>query len=224
MPGPAPKTQKWTARENLHQPQGLHIIVGGNVEVSDADKAPVLTEGTGTKPKVLTLDLAIEASGDPAIQVPVWKSAQLLREVTEDEYHSVEIRWDGKPIAKLPVIDDRERAALMDKQTKAQNALAAKATKVKQTPTLDAAKKTVAGAAATVKKAVKNAIKTVMDTVTGTTKKTAKKTAKKAAKKTVVKKATKPAKKSAPKKVARRPAKKLPPVKKKKVGRKGKKR
>jgi hypothetical protein len=218
MAAAAPKTEKWTARENLHKPQGLHIIVAGNVEVSDADKAPVLTEGTGAAPKVLALDLAIESCPDPAIQSPVWKAVSLHREVEADEYQGVEVRWDGKPIAKIPVIDDRERAALMDKQTKVQNAIAAKTINVK--PAKAGAAETLAATAATVTKAVKKAVKTVLKTVTGSTKKTAKK----AAKKTAAKKATKPAKKSAAKKSVRKPVKKLTSAKKKKMERKGKRR
>ena len=45
MAGPAPNTKLWTARENRHKESGLYLLVGGQVEVSDADKQPVLTEG-----------------------------------------------------------------------------------------------------------------------------------------------------------------------------------
>ena len=34
----------------------------------------------------MALDLAIEACGDPAIQVPVWKAAWLHKEVKANEY------------------------------------------------------------------------------------------------------------------------------------------
>jgi hypothetical protein len=210
MAGPAPKTEKWTARENLHKPQGLHIIVAGNVEVSDADKTPVLTEGSSAEPQVMALDLAVEACGDPAIQVPVWKAAWLHKEVKANEYERVEIRWDGKPIMKIPVIDDRQRAALMDKQTKVQNAVAAKTISVK--PAKAAAKKAVAKKAAKVKKVAKKVVKKVAKKATKT------------AKQTAVKKAKKPAKKSALKKFVGKLVKKLTPAKAKKVERKGKRR
>ena len=79
MAGPAPKTEKWTARENLHdykeKADHLHLLVGGTVEVSDADKQPVLKQASGGGPKALTLDLSIEPCSDPAVSGAVWKAA-----------------------------------------------------------------------------------------------------------------------------------------------------
>ena len=49
MAGPAPKTEKWTARENKHKPEGLHLLVNGNVEMGD-EKAPVLDRRRGQGP------------------------------------------------------------------------------------------------------------------------------------------------------------------------------
>ena len=57
MAGPAPKTETWTAHENLHdykeKADHLHLLVGGTVEVSDADKQPVLKQASGGGPKAL---------------------------------------------------------------------------------------------------------------------------------------------------------------------------
>jgi len=216
MAGPAPNTKLWTARENAHKPSGLHLLVDGQVEVSDANKTPVLTEtkGDGT---VLALDLTITECTDPAIQVPVWKAASFHKVVDANQFASVAIRWAGKTIATTPVIDDKERAALMDKQAKAQNAIAPKpkispkkTSPEKTAPKKAAATKSAAKQPVVAKPGAKKAAKKV-------TKKATKKAAKKVAKKTV----KKVAKKSALKKLVRKLVKKLTPKKK---DRKGKRR
>ena len=132
MAGPAPKTEKWTARENLHdykeKADHLHLLVGGTVEVSDADKQPVLKQASGGGPKALTLDLSIEPCSDPAVSCAVWKAANFDTIVEADQYDSVDVRWDGKVIASTPVINDIEHGELLDKQSEAQDEVAAKET------------------------------------------------------------------------------------------------
>jgi hypothetical protein len=189
MAGPAPKNRDWRAHENAHKPKGLHLIVTGLVEVS-ADKAPVLKKGSGGAAKVLALDLSITDCKDPAIKVPVWKQAYSHDEVSAGQYERVSVRWDGKEIANVEVIDDRERSDMLEKTTKAANAKHAKAP-AKKPP----AKPKPA------KKAPKKASKP---------KKGPKKPAKKA---------KKPAKKSALKKMVRKLVKKFTPKKAKKKGR-----
>jgi hypothetical protein len=221
MAGPAPNTKLWTALENEHQPSGLHLLVGGQVEVSDADKAPVLREGEAKDPYLLALELDIVDCADPAIDAAVWKAAHFHKEVTADQFRRVEVRWDGAAIADFPVVDDSERSKLMDKQAQVQNravGAVSKARKAKESPSTTKEKikkivKKVAGkqapeAAAPKKAALKKAAP----------KKTAKKAAKKAApKKAVPKKAaSKKAapKKAAPKKAAKKSARKGSPLKK----------
>jgi hypothetical protein len=181
MAGPAPKTKNWTARENKHKPKGLHIIVCGLVQVSATNKKPVLTKAPGIG-DLLALDLKIDDTGQQGAQIVVWMQADFHTEVRANQYNRVVVRWDGKPIATFPVIDDREHSALMTKQCAVQNAVAAKKTGAPKKP---AAKKAAA-------------------------KKKAPKAAGGWAKKKVAKKAKKAAKKSAPKKAARKraPAKK----------------
>jgi hypothetical protein len=128
MAGPAPKTRAWFALENAHKPKGLHVIVTGEVQVSATNKAAVLTEAKSAG-DLLTLDLAIKDDGHPGAPVQVWKPAFFHKEVTANQYNSVKVRWDGKPIATFPVLDDRECGAMKDKQTKAENAAAAKSKK-----------------------------------------------------------------------------------------------
>jgi hypothetical protein len=132
MAGPAPKTEKWTARENLHdykeKADKLHLLVSGTVEVSDADKQPVLKQASGGEPKTLTLDLSIEQCSDPVVSSAVWKAANFDTIVEADRYESVDVCWDGKVIASTPVISDIEHGELLDKQSEAQNEVAAKVT------------------------------------------------------------------------------------------------
>jgi hypothetical protein len=201
MAGPAPKTEKWTARENEHEPEGLHLLVNGNVEMG-VEKAPVLTEGMARDPDVLPLDLTLVDSPEGALGVKVWKGAKFHKEVSHDQYHRVEVRWEGTPIANFPVIDDSEREALMEKQAEAQNTVASKKSPAKKV--VAKAKKAVKTAAKTVAKAAKKAVKAAKKVAKkAVSKKPAKKTVKKVAKKTAkkpVKKAA--AKKAAPKKAA----------------------
>lgn len=217
MDGPAPNTEKWTARENEHEPEGLHLLVNGNVEMG-VEKAPLLTEGTARDPNVLPLDLTLVDSPEAAIGVTVWKGAKFHKEVSHDQYHRVEVRWEGTPIANFPVIDDSEHGALMDSQAKAQNVVVG--TKSKAKKVVAKAKKVVKTAAETVAKATKKVVKAAKKVAKKAVSK--KKVAKKAvAKKTVKKAAAKKAvkklvKKALPKKTKKASPKKTAPKKTKK--------
>jgi len=201
MAGPAPKNRDWHARENAHKPKGLHLIVTGLVEVSDANKIPVLTKGMARDPKILSVELSIKDCKDPAIQVPVWKHAYLHEEVKAGQYNRASIRWDGKEIANVEVIDDREHAAAL---TAMSEALDAKyAGKIKRAPVKKAPKKVAKNAAkkAPKKVAKKAAKKTKPKSVGGWAK--AKKQVAKAAKKLVRTLTPKKTKKKAKKKGGR---------------------
>jgi hypothetical protein len=206
MAGPAPKTRNWIARENAHKPKGLHIIVGGEVEVSATNKSPELAEAPNVG-KTLPLDLSVIDDGDePLVEykgkpVKVWKAASFHKVVSANQFERVSIRWDGKEIASTPVIDDREQSQHMAAITAAANA------KYGKTPAKPPAKKAAPKNAAAAKEKPKS--------VGGWAKpKKAKKSAKKAPKKTTKK--TKSAKKSALNKFVRKLVKKLTPAKKKK--------
>ena len=127
MAGPAPKTRNWRARENAHEPSGLHIIVSGEVEVSATNKHPQLAEAPHVG-SALPLDLTITESGMGA-QAVVWMGASFHKVVSANEFDRVEIRWDGNVIATAPVIDDSEYDALVSKQAQAQNTVAKVKTK-----------------------------------------------------------------------------------------------
>jgi hypothetical protein len=206
MTGPAPKTRNWRARENEHEPSGLQLFVSGEVEVSATNKHPQLAEAPHVG-KMLPLDLRITESGMGSDAV-VWMAASFDKAVSANEFDRVEIHWDGKVIATVPVVDDSEHDALASKQAQAQNAVVK--VKTKKPPAKKATVKKVAAVKA-VKKAAKKAAK-----------KAPKKVAKKAAKKAAKKKA---APKSAFKKFVKKMVKKLTPKKApKKKAKKSKKR
>ena len=207
MAGPAPKTEKWTARENLHdykeKADHLHLLVGGTVEVSDADKRPVLKQASGGGPKTLTVDLSIEPCGDPAVGSAVWKAANFDTIVEADQYHSVDVRWDGEVIASTPVINDIEHGELLDKQSEVQNEVAAKETGTGETSVVET---------------VKRVAKVIEDIAEGVKKlkKAPKEVAKKAPpKKEPPKKKEPPPKKAPPKKTVKKSAKTAKPAAKK---------
>jgi hypothetical protein len=124
MAGPAPKTDKWTARENK-QKTGVVLIVTGLVEVSNLNQDPVLTEAAGSG-KTLVLDLAVKTGSGPGAAVQAWKRATLSKDVSADHYDKVEIRWDGKAIATCDVKDDDEHHDHLEALTEAANKAHAK--------------------------------------------------------------------------------------------------
>src|SRR5262245_61783582 len=106
---PAPKTDKWTARENTQGKHGIVLIVSGLVEVTSSGKEPVLTEASGGGyGKTVVLDLTIRSAGGDDLQVLVWKRATFSKDVSAGHVDNVEIRWEGKTIATVKVLDDDE--------------------------------------------------------------------------------------------------------------------
>ena len=201
MAGPAPKTREWIARENKHKPKGLHVIVGGLVEVNDADKTPVLKEGGVAIEQVLPLELTIVACKDPAIKVKVWKAASFHKEVTANQYEKVVVSWDGKQIAAFPVIDDTQHARHAAAATKALNAKYQKAPKkaaAKKAAPKKAKKAAPKKAAKKAKKAAKKAVASRAVRAVGGWARGVKK---------ALKRAMKPARKAAKKKSAKRKGK-----------------
>ena len=218
----APETRFWMARENVHQPAGLHLLVSGQVEVPTLDTVPNLTPRTSRDPKVLELELTLGTDADePGGDATVWRGANYHEVVKANQYGSVVIMWDDNIVARIEVVDDREHDTAMKKQCAEQNAAAAKSIKLKPAKPAKpapkkAAKKAAPKKAAPKKAAAKKTPKAVGGWAKKAKKKTAKKTAKKAVKKSAKKSAKKPAKKSAFSKFMKKVVKKLTPAKKKK--------
>ena len=218
----APKTRNWSARENVHKPEGFHLLVCGGVEVTSLNKVPQLAKTDSRDPKVLGLALTVVTDPDePTGDAMVWRSADYHEVVTPDQYTSVAVRWEGDVIERIAVIDDREHGAALKKQVDAHNAAAAKTIKLKPAKPAPkkAAAKTAAAKTATAKTAApktaapkKAAKKKAPKAVGGWAKKAKKQTAKKTAKKS----AKKAAKKSTFSKFVKKVVKKLTPAKKKK--------
>jgi len=209
-----PKTRNWRAHENAHKPEGFHLLVSGETEVSALNKVPKLTQTPVRDPKVLNLELTIVADPDePSGDVMVWRCADYHEVVKPDQYTGVLIRWEGDVIERIPVIDDREHGAAMKKQSDVLNAAASKTIKLKpaakkSAPKKSAPKKAAPKKAVAKKAAAKKAPKAVGGWAKKAKKKTAKKTARKSAKKAV--------KKSAFSRFVKKVVKKLTPAKKKK--------
>jgi len=206
-----PKTKDWRALENKHKPNGLHVLVGGLVEVKP-NQAPMLTERAGGS-GVLELALTVGSTSDPNFDAMVWKQASFHKEVKANQFNTVRVMSGDRAIANFPVLDDSEHSELVSKQMAAQNAVAGtvqhvKAKKSAAKKTVKKAVEAVKGAVRTVKKAAKSLARKVTGkkaTKKAPQKKAAKKAAKKTARRPMKKYARRPAKKA---KAARRPARK----------------
>lgn len=206
MAGPVPKTRDWSARENVHKPKGVHIIVSGSVQVGATNKIAVLRETKGPG-DVLCLDLEIETAGHDGSNVMVWTPARYHREVDANQFDKVAIRWATNTIETLEVIDDRQHAAAVATRHKAQNVAVGTVSKAKKAGA--AVKKAAAVPKPAAKKAARKASKTAA--------KSARK-AQKSAKKTARKAKKAPPQKSTLKRLVKKLVKKLAPKKSKKKG------
>jgi hypothetical protein len=122
MAGRAPRTDKWTARENKHEERFV-LIVGGLVQVADSNQNPHLAEPDtiARGPKTLVLDLTIESGGSGGDDVLAWKPAHFHKDVQANQYADVAIRWDGQPIAAAKILDDSEYDQHLTRITQAAN-------------------------------------------------------------------------------------------------------
>jgi hypothetical protein len=113
----APRTDKWTARENQHE-ERLVLLVDGLVQVANTSQEPRLAEPAlvARPPKTLVLDLTVESGGGAGSDVLVWKPAQFHTDVQANQYADVAIRWDGKPIAAAMILDDSAKKKVAKKK------------------------------------------------------------------------------------------------------------
>jgi hypothetical protein len=101
----APRTNKWTARED-RQNEGVVLLVDGLVEIY-ASQEPRLAEPVtvARPPGTLVIDLTLEDNDSSGNDVLVWKPAHFHADVQANQYAEVMIRWDGKPIASAQLPD-----------------------------------------------------------------------------------------------------------------------
>ena len=157
MAGRAPRTEKWTARENMHKDH-LCVIVDGVVQVDETHLEPRLAEpDTSVRgPKTLVLDLTLESGGSGGDDVRVWKPAHFHKEdVQPNQYEEVAIVWHGQPVATVKILDDREYGQHLAAITQAANIAHASA---RATGKKKAAKKAVAKKAVAKKKAARKKV------------------------------------------------------------------
>jgi hypothetical protein len=121
MAAAAPRTDKWTAREN-EQEKKVVLFIRGLVQVGHTGHRPRLTKSTSAGgAKVLVLDLDVDTSGASGEEVPAWMAATYNTEVEPDQYQSVEIRQDGNVVGKCTVVDDDEHGQHLAALTQAAN-------------------------------------------------------------------------------------------------------
>jgi hypothetical protein len=118
----APRTDKWTARENKHQ-ERLVLIVDGVVQVANTNQEPRLAEPAtvARPPNTLILDLTVESGGGAGDEVMVWKPVHFHKDVQANQFADVAIRWDGKSIATAKILDDSEYDQHLTRITHAAN-------------------------------------------------------------------------------------------------------
>jgi len=100
-----PETSNWTAVED-RQPPGVRLTVKGKVKTGYSNEIPHLTkaEPGGINPKILILDLSIEAQGQGTTMVSL-RDVEYRENIEAGQYSSVEIRYEGKSIAVIDHIE-----------------------------------------------------------------------------------------------------------------------
>jgi hypothetical protein len=188
MEGRAPRTNKWTAREDK-QHEGVVLLVDGLVEIY-ASQEPRLAEPdtVARPPGTLVIDLTLEDDDSSGNDVLAWKPVHFHKDVQANQYADVTIRWDGKPIASAQLPDAGAKKVAKKEVTRKK--VAKKKVAKKKVAKKKVAKKNVAKKKVAKKKVAK--------------KKAAKKTA---AKKRVAKKRATSAKRAAASRKKRSPAK-----------------
>jgi hypothetical protein len=103
----APKTKDWKAWQDLQPgPSQPKLIVVGQVQTSNTNQTPHLAVHApqGFNPKILMLDLTITTSG-VGNTVMSWREVRFEKKIAKDQYSSVDILWEGQPIAHAEVED-----------------------------------------------------------------------------------------------------------------------
>lgn len=101
------RTKDWGALDKADSiaTNGRHLVVSGEVEVSDTSKRPRLTEASpqGINNNILILDLAVDSSGIGE-QTMGWAKAEFTKAVsTRGQYHEVSIRNGSETVGSAKV-------------------------------------------------------------------------------------------------------------------------
>jgi hypothetical protein len=98
-------TKEWHAVEDSMPPGGATLRVTGQVETTNSNQTPHLSETNpqGIVPNILLLDLTVTASG-AGEAVMGWQEARFEKKVSRGQYKHVDILWEGKIIQHLDVM------------------------------------------------------------------------------------------------------------------------
>ena len=103
----SPSTKNWKAWQNL-QPPGPpgppRLTVTGEVETTNSNQTPHLSEANpqGINPKILLLNLSITTAGT-GLTVVEFKQVTFAKEISKDQYTSVDIFSDSDPVGSAKV-------------------------------------------------------------------------------------------------------------------------
>ena len=97
-------TKEWHATEDSMPPGGTKLSVTGQVETSNSNQTPHLSETKpqGINPEILLLDLTVTTSG-VGNAVMGWKDVRFEKKVSPGQHTHVDILWEGKIIQHLDV-------------------------------------------------------------------------------------------------------------------------
>jgi hypothetical protein len=106
MPGSAPETSNWKAVED-RQPPGVNLKVTGSITTTYSNQVPHLTKARpqGINPAILLLDLSITTSGDVGNTVIGTRDVEYREDIKAGQYTSVQVRHEGKEIARIDHIE-----------------------------------------------------------------------------------------------------------------------
>jgi hypothetical protein len=99
-----PNTKNWKAWQNLQPPGPPRLTVTGEVETTNSNQTPHLSEASpqGINPEILLLDLSITTAGT-GLTVIAWKQVTFAKEISKDQYSSVDIFSSGEPAGSAQV-------------------------------------------------------------------------------------------------------------------------
>lgn len=103
----APETRKWKAELNLMPISPRPLRVTGEVKTTAGNLKPRLkmAKPQGINPAILILDLAIVDTGGPGTTDVTFRPARYAKPAKQGQYQEVNIRFDGKIIARAKVTE-----------------------------------------------------------------------------------------------------------------------
>jgi hypothetical protein len=97
-------TKNWKAWQDLQPPGPPTLHVTGEVETTNSNQTPQLSEANpqGINPKILLLNLTITTAGT-GLTVIDCKQVTFTKKISKDQYTSVDILSDGEQVGSAKV-------------------------------------------------------------------------------------------------------------------------